>query len=348
MAIRVGLNGFGRTGRAILREAKRRKVPFNFTVINDVADPALLAANLRFDSVHGAYPKSEVQIIQDDKGNQVLKFGEDHIRVLGEKDNAKLPWKELPTDVVIDTTGAFSTREKLEAHLQAGAKKIIVYPPPTGYEPDLSIIMGVNDDQLTGKEKVISAGSCTTNAATPLAAILEKEFGIETLYLLTVHAFTSDQRLLDFPHADVRRSRAANLSIIPTSTSAGKALEKILPELKGKVFSSAHRVPIPDGSVVDLTFVTGKPASVEAINQAVAKACAEARLQGILEYSTDPIVSVDVIGNTNSAVFDAEFTQAVDDRFFKVSAWFDNELGYANRVIDLLVKLDGLGKNVWA
>jgi glyceraldehyde 3-phosphate dehydrogenase len=348
MAIRVGLNGFGRTGRAILREAKRRNEPINFTVINDVADPALLAANLRFDSVHGAYPKDKVTIIQDDKGHQVLRFGADHIRVLGERDNAKLPWKESNTDLVVDTTGAFPSRGQIESHLAAGAKKVIVYPPPTDYEPDLNVIFGVNHDKLTGKEKVISAGSCTTNAAVPLAYLLNQAFGIETLFLMTVHAYTSDQRLLDFPHADVRRSRAAGLSIIPTSTNAGKAVEKILPELKGKVFTSAHRVPIPDGSVVDLTFATQKATTVDAINETIAKAAAEPWCQDVLAYSTDPLVSVDIIGNTYSAVFDAALTQAVDDKFFKVSAWFDNEIGYANRVIDLILKIDGLGAGVWS
>jgi glyceraldehyde 3-phosphate dehydrogenase len=340
MAIRVGLNGFGRTGRAILREAKRRNVPLNFTVINDVAEPALLAANLRYDSVHGAYRKDQVQIIQDGKGNFVLMFGEDHIRVLGERDNAKLPWKEIPTDIVIDTTGAFPKREQIEAHLVAGAKKVVVYPPPTAYEADLSIILGVNDEKLTGKEKIINNGSCTTNAAVPLAQIIDAAFGIESLFLMTVHAYTSDQRLLDFPHADVRRSRAAGLSIIPTTTNAGRAVERILPHLKGKVFTAAHRVPVPDGSVVDLTFATGKPTSVEEINKAMAAAAASPRLQGILDYSTEPLVSVDIIGNPYSAIFDADLTQAVDDRFFKVSAWFDNEVGYANRVIDLILKID--------
>jgi len=348
MAIRVALNGFGRTGRAILREAKRRKVPFNFTLINDVADPALLAANLRFDSVHGAYAKSQVKIIIDDQGHHVLAFGQDHIRILGERDNAKLPLKELGADVVVDTTGAFTTRAQIETYLKVGAKKAIVFPPPAKFEPDASVIMGVNDDQLTGKEKIISAGSCTSNAAAPLAALIDEAFGVQTLFLETVHAYTSDQRLLDFPHADVRRSRAAGLSIIPTGTSAGQAIEAILPNLKGKVFTAAHRVPVPDGSVADLTFATQKPATVEAINALVEKAAKSKRFKGILEYSTDPLVSVDVIGNPHSAIFDAGLTQAVDETFFKMAAWFDNEIGFANRVIDLIVKLDTLGKNVWA
>jgi glyceraldehyde 3-phosphate dehydrogenase len=348
MSIRVGLNGFGRTGRAILREATRRKAPLKFTVVNDVADPALLAANLRFDSVHGAYPKDQVKIFQDEKGNQILEFGGDQIRVMGERDNAKLPWKEIPTDVVVDTTDAFPTRPQIEAHLKAGAKKVIVYPPPAGYDADVAVIMGVNDDKLTGKERVIDAGSCTTNAAVPLTYLLHEAFGIETLVLMTVHAYTSDQRLLDYPHPKVRRSRAAALSIIPTTTNAGKGVEQVLSALKGKVFTAAHRVPIPDGSVVDLTFVTTKPTSVEAINKMVAAAVQQPRFQSIVDYSTDPLVSVDIVGSTFSAVFDAGLTQAVDDKFFKVSAWFDNELGYANRVIDLILKIDGLGKNVWA
>lgn len=347
MAINVGLNGFGRTGRAILREAKRRKVPFNFTIINDTADPKLLAANLRFDSVHGAYPKQKIKILDNDQGKQVLRFGEDHLLVLGERDNAKLPLKEIPTDVLIDTTGAFSSREAIEKGLKAGAKKVIVFPPPDKYEPDFRVIMGINDDQLTGKEKVISAGSCTSNAAAPLAYLIDQAFGIETLFLMTVHAFTSDQRLLDFPHDDVRRSRAAGLSIIPTTTSAGKAIERIIPHLKGKVFTGAHRVPVPDGSVADLTFATKKPAEIEQINAVIAKAAERGRFKGIIEYCTDPVVSVDIVGNPHSAVFDADLTQKVDGDFFKIAAWFDNEIGYANRVIDLVLKLDSLGPQVW-
>jgi glyceraldehyde 3-phosphate dehydrogenase (phosphorylating) len=348
MAIRVALNGFGRTGRAILREAKRRKVPINFTLVNDLANPALLAANLRYDSVHGAYSKTQIKAKTDDQGNHVLAFGKDHIRILGERDNAKLPLKDLGVDVVVDTTGAFPTRAQIEAHLKAGAGKVIVYPPPTKYDPDASIIMGVNDGELTGKEKIISAGSCTSNAGAPLAQILDENFGIETLYLSTIHAYTSDQRLLDFPHEDVRRSRAAGLSIIPTTTNAGTVIERILPNLKGKVSTGAHRVPVPDGSIVDLTFATTKATSVAAINEAFAKAARSRRYRKVLDYTTDPLVSVDVVGCPFSAVFDADLTQAVDENLLKVAAWFDNEVGYANRVIDLILKLDGLGKNVWS
>ncbi len=348
MAIRVALNGFGRTGRAILREAKRRKVPFSFALINDVADPALLAANLRFDSVHGAYSKTQVQAGKDDKGNHILIFGKDHIRVLGERNNDKLPLKELGVDMLVDTTAAFPTRKLLQGHFKSGAKKVLVYPPPKSFEPDASIILGVNDDDLTGKEKIISAGSCTSNAAGPLMALLDEHFGIEALYLSTVHAYTSDQRLLDFPHTDVRRSRAAGLSIIPTTTNAGTVLERVLPNLKGKVFTGAHRVPVPDGSVVDLTFQTTRPTSVPEINEVFAKAARKRRYKGILDYTTDPLVSVDVVGSPYSAIFDGDLTQSVDDTFFKVVAWFDNEIGYANRVIDLILKIDGLGKKVWS
>jgi len=347
MAIRVGLNGFGRTGRAIFREAKRRQVPFNFNLINDVADPALLAANLRLDSVHGAYVKRLVNILDDPQGNKVLKFGEDHIRLMGERDNAKLPWKELGTDVVIDTTGAFKTREAIEAHLKAGTKKIIVYPPPP-FAVDLSVVMGVNEGLLTGRENVISAGSCTTNVSALMAKLLDDKFGIEMLFITAVHAFTSDQRLLDYPHPDVRRSRAAGLSIIPTTTSAGVGVEQIIPSLKGKVFTAAHRVPIPDGSIADLMFEAKRPTSVAEINKLFEEAAQDENYKDIMEYTTDPLVSVDIVGNHHSAVFDAGLTQAVDDTFFKVSAWFDNELGYANRVIDLILKLDGLGAQVWS
>jgi len=347
MAIRVGINGFGRSGRAFLREAKRRKgVDFNFVAINDVVDPALLAANLRFDSVHGAYPKNQVKIVEDKKGNKVLRFNKDHIRLLGERDNAKLPWKELGCDVVFDSTGAWQTRKQLEKHLAGGAKKVIVFPPP-GYKVDASIVMGVNDDQLTGAEKVISATSCTTNASAPLAMLLDEAFGLEMLFITAVHAFTSDQRLLDYPHPNVRRSRAAGLSIIPSWTNAGKALERILPNLKGKIFTGAHRVPIPDGSIADLTFATKKPTSVEKINKLFAKAARSKQWKGILEYTEDPLVSVDIVGNPHSVVFDSDLTQAVDDDFYNIGAWFDNEIGYANRVIDLILKLDSLGPKVW-
>lgn len=347
MSIRVAINGFGRNGRAFLREAKRRRVDFNFAAINDVVDPALLAANLRFDSVHGAYPKKQVKIVKDDKGHQVLKFGRDDIRLLGERNEAKLPWRELGVDVVLDTAGALDTRRKLEQHLKVGAKKIIVFPPPS-FKVDASVVMGVNDDQLTGKEKVVSATSCTTNAVAPLAMLLDEAFGLETLFVTSIHAFTSDQRLLDYPHPDVRRSRAAGLSIIPSWTSAGKAVEKVLPGLKGKVFTASHRVPIPDGSIADLTFATKEPTSVEKINRLFARMAVKKRFRGILEYTTDPLVSVDIVGNSHSAVFDSNLTQAVDDRFFKVVAWFDNEIGYANRVIDLILKLDSFGPKVWS
>ncbi len=352
MAIRVAINGFGRNGRAFLREAKRRQVDFNIAAINDVVDPALLAANLRFDSVHGQYPKDQVQILQDHEKRPVLKFGNDHIRLLGDRSNQALPWAELGVDVVVDTTGAWDTREKLEAHLRAGAKKVIVFPPPS-YAVDATIVMGVNDSTLTGQEKVVSAGSCTTNAVTPLAKLLDDAFGIEMLFVTSVHAFTSDQRLLDFPHPDVRRSRAAGMSIIPTTTSAAKAIELVLPSFKGRLYTAAHRVPIPDGSICDLQFSTKKPVddkpeeAVKKINQVVAEACL-GRYAGIVEYSTDPLVSVDVVGNPHSAVFDADLTQAIDNTFFKVSAWFDNEIGYANRVIDLILKLDSLGPKVWS
>jgi glyceraldehyde 3-phosphate dehydrogenase len=352
MAIRIAINGFGRNGRAFLREAKRRGVDFNFAAINDVVNPSLLAANLRFDSVHGAYPKSQVKITEDREKRPVLAFGDDHIRLLGEKDNDALPWKELGVDVVFDTTGAWKTREKTEAHLRAGAKKVIVFPPPP-FAVDATVVKGVNDSTLTGKEKVISAGSCTTNAVAPLAKLLDDAFGIEMLFITSVHAFTSDQRLLDFPHSDVRRSRAAGLSIIPTTTGAARAVELVLPSFKGRLFASAHRVPIPDGSICDLQFSTKQPVdadpakAVAKINEVIAAAAA-GPYQGVIEYSTDPLVSVDVMGNPHSAIFDAELTQAIDNTFFKVSAWFDNEIGYANRVIDLILKLDSLGPKVWS
>jgi len=354
MAIRVGINGFGRTGRAFLREAKRRKVDFNFTAINDVVKPTLLAANLRFDSVHGAYPKSQVKIVEDSEKRPVLAFGKDHIRLLGPPENETLPWRELGVDVVFDSTGAWDTREKLESHLRGGAKKIIVFPQPP-YAVDATIVMGVNDQTLTGAEKIISAGSCTTNAAAILIQLLDSAFGLEMVFATAVHAFTSDQRLLDFPHPDMRRARAAGLSIIPTKTNAGPALELVLPDkMKGRIFTAAHRVPIPDGSIVDLMFSTEKKLNadpkkaVAAINRVIHKAARNKQLKGILEYSTDPLVSVDVVGNPHSAIFDAGLTQAVDRTFFKVSAWFDNEIGYANRVIDLILKLDSLGPAVWS
>ncbi len=327
---RIAINGFGRIGRTVTRIAKLRR-HFNVVAVNDLSAPDQLAYSFKFDSVHGIYPGS-VGI----EGNS-MKIDNDPFLVLGEKDPAKLPWKELEVDYVIESTGKFRKLDDLKTHLKAGARRVIVTVPTKDYL-ESTIVLGVNDHVLTRDATIISNASCTTNCAAPLALVLHRAFGIKRGLMNTVHAFTSDQRLVDTPHADFRRSRHASINIIPTSTGAARAIGRVIPELDGKLDGLALRVPVTDGSVVDLTLELERTGTVEQINEAV-RAAAEGDLKGILQYQTDPIVSTDIVGNYHSSIFDSLLTQVIDGTFVKVIAWYDNEWGYSSRVADLIARL---------
>ena len=330
--IRVAINGFGRIGRSVVRAAKKMNADINFVAINDLVEPDKLATVLKYDSVHGIYPGS-IEVVDGD----VLKVDNDHIKCLSIKDIGDLPWDELDIDVVIESTGVFRHREHLEKHINAGAKRAVLTVPPKD-ELDSTVVLGVNDHILTGEEKIVSNASCTTNCAATLCKPIQDNFGIKEGFLITVHAFTMDQRLLDYPHADMRRARAASQSIIPTSTGAAKVLGQVIPELNGKIDGMAYRVPVPDGSVVDLALELDSNVTVDDIDK-VMKEASETYLKHHLQYSTEPIVSVDIIGNPYSGIYDAPLTRVVKDNFIKITGWYDNESGYANRVVDLVRKM---------
>ncbi len=330
--IRVAINGFGRIGRSVVRAAKKMNADINFVAINDLVEPDKLATVLKYDSVHGIYPGS-IEVVDGD----VLKVDNDHIKCLSIKDIGDLPWDELDIDIVIESTGVFRHREHLEKHINAGAKRAVLTVPPKD-ELDATVVLGVNDHILTGEEKIVSNASCTTNCAATLCKPIQDNFGIKEGFLITVHAFTMDQRLLDYPHADMRRARAASQSIIPTSTGAAKVLGQVIPELNGKIDGMAYRVPVPDGSVVDLALELDSNVTVDDIDK-VMKEASETYLKHHLQYSTEPIVSVDIIGNPYSGIYDAPLTRVVKDNFIKITGWYDNESGYANRVVDLVRKM---------
>ncbi len=334
--IRVAINGFGRIGRSVVRASKKMNTNINFVAINDLVEPDKLATVLKYDSVHGIYPGTIETI---DKN--VLRVDGDHIKCISTKDPKELPWEELGIDVVIESTGIFRHRENLESHLKAGAKKVILTVPPKD-DLDATIVLGVNDNTLSGDEKIVSNASCTTNCAGVLCKPIQDNFGIKEGYLITVHAFTMDQRLLDYPHSDMRRARAASQSIIPTSTGAAKTLGQVIPDLKDKIDGMAYRVPVPDGSVVDLALELESKATIDDINK-VMKEASETYLKDLLQYSTEPIVSVDIIGNPYSGIYDAPLTRVIKDNFIKITGWYDNESGYANRVVDLVRKIGALG-----
>ncbi|MBW2306767.1 MAG: type I glyceraldehyde-3-phosphate dehydrogenase [Deltaproteobacteria bacterium] len=334
MPIRVGINGFGRIGRSILR-ANRGLSELEFVAVNDLTNPEQLAVTLKYDSIHGVY---EGKIRVD--GDNIIIDG-DIIRTFAERDPEKIPWGEMGVDAVVDSTGLFKSRDVLEKHLKAGAKKVVLAVPPKG-EIDAIIVLGVNHHILTGEERIVSNASCTTNCAAPVVKVIHEKFGIRRGFLTTVHAYTNDQRLLDYPHRDMRRARAAALSIIPTTTGAAKTVEKIIPELAGRLEGMAYRVPVADGSVCDLMVELERETEPEEVNEAMHNA-ALGELKGILEYCTDPIVSVDIVGNPHSSIFDAELTQMLEGNLLKVSSWYDNEWGYSNRVLELVQKLFQMG-----
>jgi glyceraldehyde 3-phosphate dehydrogenase len=327
MAIRVAINGFGRIGRLVYRHAYQ-DARFEIVAVNDLTSPEILAHLLKYDSVHGRFPG---KIAATKSG---IDVDGKTLDVLTEKDPARLPWKERGVDVVVESTGLFTKRDDAAKHLQAGAKRVLISAPAT--DPDITIVMGVNDKQFDPEaHRIISTASCTTNCLAPVAKVIHDGFGIKHGVMTTIHAYTNDQRILDLPHKDLRRARAAAVSMIPTTTGAARAVTKVLPELKGRLDGMAVRVPTVDGSLVDLSFEVEKPASIDAINGAV-RAAAQGAMKDIIEYTEDPIVSVDVIGNPHSAVFDALSTMAIGDRFFKVLAWYDNEFGYSGRMVDML------------
>lgn len=325
-APRIAINGFGRIGRAVIRIAKLRG-HFDVVAVNDLAPADALAYNFKYDSVHGKYPGT-VEL----KGD-TLSIDGDPFKVLSEKDPAKLPWKELGVDYVIESTGKFRKIEELNHHLEAGARRVLITVPTKDYL-ESTVVLGVNDEVVTPDAKLISNASCTTNCAAPVAKVLHEGFGIRRGLLTTVHAYTADQRLVDTPHKDFRRSRHAALNIIPTSTGAAKAIGRVIPALAGKLDGLALRVPVPDGSVVDLTVELDKQVTAEQVNAAM-QAAAEGSLKGILEYSTDEIVSSDIVGNPASSIFDAPLTQVMGGNLVKVIAWYDNEWGYSNKVIEM-------------
>jgi glyceraldehyde 3-phosphate dehydrogenase len=329
--VRVAINGFGRIGRLVLRAALRRKVSIEFVAVNDITDAKTLAHLLHFDSIHGPWPEPFRAV------EEGIRIGGATIRVLCEPNPGSLPWKELGVDVVLECTGKFTERDKAAVHLAAGAKRVLVSAPAKG--ADATFVMGVNDEIYDpGKHTVVSIASCTTNCLAPVAAVLDRTFGIERGLMTTVHAYTSDQRLQDAPHKDLRRARAAALSLIPTSTGAAKAIGLVLPSLQGKLDGVAVRAPVANGSLVDLTVTVSKPATVESVNRAMREA-SEGRLQGILEYSEAPIVSADIVGNPHSSIFDAPLTAVMGDRLVKVFSWYDNEWGFSNRMVDALLLL---------
>jgi len=332
MPIALGINGFGRIGRLVFR-AMMEKAPDAFEVkaINDLTDAETLAHLLRYDSIHGRYP-GKVEA----KGDRLVVDGRE-ILVVSEPDPAELPWGKLGVEVVLESTGRFREREQAEKHLQAGAKKVLISAPAKG--EDVTIVLGVNDEMLKPEHTIVSNASCTTNSLAPMVKVLNDSFGIERGLMTTVHSYTNDQRILDFPHKDLRRARAAAMNIIPTTTGAAKAIGKVVPELDGKMNGLALRVPTPDGSVTDLVAVLKREVTADEVNEAFRKA-AEGEMKGILEYCEDPIVSTDIIHNPASCIFDAGSTMVVGN-LVKVLGWYDNEWGYSCRCVELLQKMAG-------
>jgi glyceraldehyde 3-phosphate dehydrogenase len=330
MTIRVGINGFGRIGRSVFRIIADRD-DMEVAAVNDLYDNAQLAYLLKYDTVMRVFDKD----VTTDA--EAMYVDGRRVAMTEEKDPSRIPWKDLGVEIVVESTGVLLAREELEKHLAAGARKVILTVPPKD-ELDAMVVIGVNDATLGPEDRLVSNASCTTNCLAPLAKILDERFGIEEGFMTTVHAYTNDQRLADVPHKDLRRSRAAAENIIPTTTGAAKAVGKVLPGLEGKLDGMAMRVPVPDGSIVDFSCrVRARPSAAD-VNAAIREA-AEGNLRGIVEYSEVPLVSSDVIGNPHSSVFDALSTSASGDGYLRVVSWYDNEWGYANRVVDLIGKL---------
>jgi len=328
MALKAGINGFGRIGRNVFRAAHATGADIDWVGVNDITDTATLAHLLKYDSILGPFP-GEV----DHTENALIVDG-DELRVFAERDPGALPWSDVGADVVIESTGLFTKRADAAKHLEAGAKKVIISAPAS--EPDVTLVLGVNDDAYDPQQHdVISNASCTTNCLAPVAKVLHDAVGIERGIMTTIHAYTADQRLQDAPHKDLRRARAAAANLVPTSTGAAKAIGLVIPELDGRLNGLAVRAPVIDGSVVDLVCEVSRPTSVEEVNEAFADRADSGPLEGILRYNDDPIVSTDVVGSAHSSVFDAPLTMVIDERLVKVVSWYDNEWGYSNRVVDL-------------
>ncbi len=330
MAVKVGINGFGRIGRLVFRELLTRD-KFEVVQINDITDAATLAHLLKYDSVHGKFNGEVIA-----SGDAIIVNGKT-IKISAERDPANLPWQEMGVEAVVESTGVFRKRAEVAKHLEAGAKKVILTVPAKD-EIDATIVLGVNEDMLKDEHQIVSNASCTTNCLAPVVKVLNDKFGIVRGVMTTVHSYTNDQQILDLPHKDLRRARSAAVSIIPTTTGAAKAVGKVIPELNGKLDGMAMRVPTPDGSIIDLVAELKISTTKEEINAAMKKA-AEGPMKGILQYTEDPIVSVDIIGNSHSSIFDALSTVVIGGNFIKVISWYDNEWGYSCRVVDLLGKM---------
>ncbi len=333
MAVRVAINGFGRIGRNVFRAAHESGADIEWLALNDLVDPKTTAHLLKYDSTYGPFPG---EVAATDAG--IVVNGHE-IRVLAERDPANLPWSELGADVVIESTGLFTDRENASKHLDAGAKKVVISAPATN--PDATVVLGVNFDDVYDPEthNVISNASCTTNCLAPVAKVLQETVGIRHGLMTTIHAYTADQRLQDMPHRDLRRARAAAINLIPASTGAAKAIGLVIPELNGKLHGFAVRAPVPTGSVVDLTIEAGRETSVEEINGALRAAAESGPLKGLMLYTEDPIVSSDIVRNPASSIVDSALTAVMDGTMVKVVAWYDNEWGYSNRVVDLVQKI---------
>jgi glyceraldehyde 3-phosphate dehydrogenase (phosphorylating) len=331
MSVRVGVNGFGRIGRNFFRAARQRGADIDFVAANDLGDPKTMAHLLKHDSVLGPL-EDDVEAV--DGG---IRVGDDELRLLTERDPAALPWKDVGVDVVLESTGLFTKREDAQKHLEAGAEKVVISAPAT--DPDVTIVLGVNDGAYDKEQhRIISNASCTTNCVAPLAKVLNDAWGIEAGFMTTIHAYTNDQQILDLPHKDLRRARAAAINLIPTSTGAARAIGLVIPELQGKVDGISIRAPVPDGSIVDLVAHVGAEVSVDEVNAKFAEVADQGPLEGILRYEDDPIVSTDIVGSSFSSIFDSELTMAKGNEV-KVFGWYDNEWGYSCRLVDLVQRL---------
>jgi glyceraldehyde 3-phosphate dehydrogenase len=328
MTVKIGINGFGRIGRNFFRAAKKQGKDWEFVAVNDITDAATLAHLLKYDSVLGRF-EGDVRVSENG-----ISVNGDELKVLAERDPADLPWKDLGAQIVIESTGLFTDREKADKHIEAGAEKVIISAPAKG--EDVTIVLGVNDDRYDpAAHNVISNASCTTNCVAPMAKVLDDAFGLDRGFMTTIHAYTNDQQILDLPHKDLRRARAAALNIIPTTTGAAKATGLVLPHLKGKMDGISMRVPVPDGSVTDLVATLNREVTIEEVNDAYRRAAESGPLAGKLIYTEDPIVSTDIVGSPASCTFDALSTMAMGN-LVKVVGWYDNEWGYSNRLVDLV------------
>jgi glyceraldehyde 3-phosphate dehydrogenase len=334
MAVRVGINGFGRIGRNVFRAAVERGADVEWVAINDLVDPPTIAHLLKYDSNYGPFPGGDVAAT--DTG---LTVNGDAVRVLSERDPASLPWGDLGVDVVIESTGLFTDRENASKHLEAGAPKVVISAPATN--PDVTVALGVNFDEAykPDEHRIISNASCTTNCLAPVAKVLQDTVGIKHGLMTTIHAYTADQRLQDMPHKDLRRARAAAVNLIPASTGAAKAIGFVIPELNGKLHGFAVRAPVPTGSVVDLTVEANRQTTVDEVNAALKAASESGPMADYLDYTEDPIVSSDIVKNPASSIVDSSLTAVMDGTMIKVISWYDNEWGYSNRVIDLVQRL---------